>query len=95
MAAGLLVILLRSRSGGLRPRYRVGVGLLIFGSVYFLFMFVRLVIAIGGLSDVVFFQLYVPTFFHLTLASFVLVVGRYHMYESRRVHVPAEDSQVA
>ena len=83
VAVGLLVTLLRIRSGRMRPRYGVGVGLLVFGSVYFLVMLGRFIIAITGLSEAVFFQLYVPAFFHLVLSSFVLVVGTYHVLGSR------------
>ncbi len=61
------------------------VGLVIFGSVYFLVMFVQFIIAIAGLSKAVFFQLYGPAFFHLVLSSFVLLVGTYHVRESCRV----------
>jgi hypothetical protein len=83
IAAGLIVVVLRVRSGAMIPRRRLGVGLLIFGIVYFLVMAVRFGIAVAGVSDATFFRLYVPAFFHLGLSGFVMIVGKYHIRESR------------
>lgn len=52
-----------------QPRPRLGKGLLVFGSLYFITMIVRLI---------VWRQHYIPIFFHWVLASFFLVAGWYH-----------------
>lgn len=59
-----------------QPRPKLGVGLLIFGSLYFLAMIVRLAL---------WQKHYIPIFFHWVLASFLLVVGWYHWRRDRPI----------
>ncbi|WP_455198547.1 hypothetical protein [Kaarinaea lacus] len=61
-----------------------GIILLVAGAVYFSLMFVRLFIGVLGLSEVLWFNRPIPSFFHLVLASFVLLLGRYHFRFSRQ-----------
>lgn len=57
---------------------RKGKWLLIFGSLYFLSMAIRFAVGLSGLSALPWFQKVIPAFFHLVLASFVLLLGAYH-----------------
>lgn len=56
------------------PKRHVGIGLIIFGSIYFLSMIVRYFIQ--GFS--------IPVVFHWVLASYILVLGYYHVTRSVR-----------
>jgi hypothetical protein len=84
LAAQLLIIAFmartatRFRRGDVVPRYRLGVWLLVLGSVYFLTMFFRLVLGLTVLRESRWFSAYLPTTFHLVLASWLLLVGRFH-----------------
>ncbi len=60
------------------PRRGLGTGLLIFGSLYFLVMIARYVIRMTLLPEGRWFGGTIPIFFHLVLASFLLVLGWYH-----------------
>ena len=60
------------------PRYRVGLSLLPVGGVYFSLMFSRLIIGAFSLSDNPWWNKPIPSFFHLVLASFLIVVGYFH-----------------
>jgi len=53
--------------------------LLIFGTIYLLGMVLRLGLGLTLFSDDRWFANHIPTFFHLVLASWVLVVGRVYM----------------
>jgi len=58
--------------------------LLVFGATYFLIMLFRLcvslsVIHLPGLSDLAWFQRPLPSFFHLVLASFILILARCYL----------------
>ncbi len=65
------------------PNAKKGKQLLIFGAVYFIVMSIRLAISLSplqlssshlaGVSDISWFQRPLPSFFHLVLASFVLI----------------------
>ena len=64
------------------PRYRLGVVLRAVGTLYFCIMFVRLLISLFGLSNDIWFSRPIPSFFHLILASYLFLVGRYHLIKS-------------
>ena len=64
------------------PRRGVGVALLAGGGVYFVTMLGRLMIGLFFLPGHYWFGQYLPTLFHLVLASFVLLVGTYHFSRS-------------
>ena len=49
------------------------------GSVYAVVMIGRLVVGLTGLSPNPWFSNYLPTFFHIVLAAFMLVAGAFHL----------------
>lgn len=57
---------------------------LIFGTIYFSSMFIRLVAGLTALNHVAWFAKPLPAFFHLVLASFILVLGRYLLIMERQ-----------
>ncbi|WP_455217425.1 hypothetical protein [Kaarinaea lacus] len=61
-----------------------GIILLVAGALYFSLMFVRFFIGVFGLSELTWFSRPIPSFFHLVLASFVLLIGHYHFRYSRQ-----------
>ena len=68
----------RFGNGEVVPRRRRGVFFLFFGSVYFLTMFARLVLGLTVYRESRWFTSYIPTVFHLVLASWLLLYGHYH-----------------
>ena len=63
------------------PRLRIKPGTLdflgIFSVHYFSFMFLRLVIALSGISTLPWFELPLPALFHLVLASYLFCITRH------------------
>lgn len=70
--------------GTVRPRRVIGGWLLVLGSVYFLSMTVRLILGLTVLADYAWFARPLPAFFHMVLASGVLVAGHYHWTRAKR-----------
>lgn len=68
--------------GALRRRRRLGWTLLALGGIYFLGAAFRLIAGVTFLSDVSFFARSVPSFFHIVLASMVLIAARLHLRAS-------------
>ncbi len=66
-------------SGAVIVRRRKGKWLLALGAVYFASMAIRLTIGLVDSAPSPWFQKTIPAFFHLVLASFVLLIGAYHM----------------
>jgi hypothetical protein len=64
--------------GAVRARRAVGAAALMFGGVYFAGMGARLVLGFTALSHLRWFASPVPTLFHLVLAGWVLLYGRFH-----------------
>jgi len=64
--------------GAVKPRRPIGLAAIAVGGVYFLGMVARLVLGATVLSDVRWFASPVPTLFHLVLAGYLLLVGRFH-----------------
>ena len=64
--------------GDVKPRRAVGVLALTLGGLYFAAMVVRLVLGLTALSGLRWFASPLPTVFHLVLAAFVLLYGRFH-----------------
>lgn len=60
------------------PRRRIGLAVIIFASLYFIAMFLRLALGLTILSDNRWFSSYLPAFFHLVLASYLLLYGHFH-----------------
>lgn len=77
IAAGASVALRFSRSS-VAPRRTVGRVCLIIGFVYFAVMAVRLVLGLALFAGHPWFGKLIPAFFHLVLASFILVAGHFH-----------------
>lgn len=65
------------------PRRRLGSGLVIFGSVYFVVMVIRYVIRMSLYPHERWTGGSIPIFFHWVLASAILLVGRYHWINTR------------
>ena len=63
---------------GIEPSQRSAWLWLSFGGVYALAMATRLVLGLTVLSSHYWFANHLPTFFHLVLASFLLVAGSFH-----------------
>jgi uncharacterized protein len=70
-------------TGRIRPNFILGNVLLIIGGTYFIGMLIRLSLGLTLYSDHRWFSNHLPTFFHLVLASFLLLVGHFH-YWSRK-----------
>jgi hypothetical protein len=71
----------KASTGRLSPRPGIGLALLIAGGIYFVSMIARLAIGLVWLRESPFFARPVPTFFHLVLASFLIVCGWWHRRE--------------
>jgi hypothetical protein len=97
VAAQILIIAWFARTswrfgkGDVVPHYRRGVFFLAFGSLYFLFMLARLLLGLTIMRDSRWFTSYLPTGFHLVLASWLLVYGQFH----RRYGVRGETAPAA
>lgn len=73
------------RRGIVVPRRRLGAILLIFASLYAVGMLGRLLLGLTVLSDHSWFNHYLPTLFHLVLATFIGIVGHFHFqYKTRQ-----------
>lgn len=75
----MAVVALRISKNLVVPRHRLGNVLQIIGVIYFGIMLIRLLISVFGLSDAIWFNRPIPAFFHLVLASFLILCGRYHL----------------
>lgn len=69
---------LQFSSGTVRPRQRLGKLMLVLGGIYFGVMLIRLLLGLTILGDQRWFASRVPTFFHLVLASYLLLYGHFH-----------------
>lgn len=63
----------------LLPNARLGKGLFVFGSIYLGAMIARYIIRMALYPDQRWFGGTIPIFFHWVLASFILLVGTYHL----------------
>jgi hypothetical protein len=70
--------------GKVRPARRSGRLALAFGVVYFAVMFLRLLLGVTALSDVRWFASPLPAFFHLVLATYLLLCGYWHVHTAAR-----------
>lgn len=68
----------RLSAARMRPRRTFGRVLLLLGALYFGLMLGRLVLGWTLLAHVPWFAKSIPAFFHLVLASIVLLVGHFH-----------------
>jgi hypothetical protein len=72
----------RFGSGLIEPSPRLGRAALHFGTVYFVVMLVRLLLGVTVLAHVRWFASPLPAFFHLVLASYVVLFGLVHRGDS-------------
>ena len=70
----------RFSKGNVTPHRRRGVWVTAFGVVYFGGMLARLILGLTVMGESRWFTSYLPTFFHLVLASFVLLYGHFHLH---------------
>jgi hypothetical protein len=87
LVASQLVILaamawaaVRLSSGRVAPSRRTGLVLLWAGAVYFGTMLIRLIVGLVVPDPGRWFASLLPTLFHLVLASFLLVLARFHLH---------------
>jgi hypothetical protein len=71
-----LWLIARLWTGSLRRRPRLGLACLVFGAIYFAFMFFRLIAGLTFLAGAPFFGAILPAIFHLVLATMLLITGR-------------------
>jgi hypothetical protein len=64
--------------GKTHPLRRFGMVIIIFGSLYFLLMLLRLLLGLTIFSEHRWFASYLPAFFHLVLASYLFLYGHFH-----------------
>lgn len=64
--------------GAVSARRDLGVNVLVIASIYFVVMLARLVLGMTILSEHRWFASPLPAFFHLVLASFLLLYGHFH-----------------
>lgn len=64
--------------GEVIARRRIGTLMLVLGGVYFVVMLIRFVLGMTILSEHRWFASPLPAFFHLVLASFLLLYGHFH-----------------
>lgn len=75
----MLIVAKKHAKGEAQPRASLGVRLLLIGAVYFLAMAARLVIGLAGWSETPWFQRPIPAFFHLVLATYLLMLAAFHL----------------
>ena len=75
--AAMVVVIARVRTDAIAPRPWKRQVCLAIGSAYLAVMAFRLVAGLTFLSDYAWFAQTLPTFFHIVLATFVLMLGRY------------------
>ena len=62
----------------LAPDVRIGRVFVVLGGIYFTVMLLRLLLGLTLLASVPWFAKSIPAFFHLVLASMLLLIGHYH-----------------
>ena len=76
-------VILRLCVGAVVPSAKLGRVILLLGGMYFGLMCLRLIIGSTIMPDHVWFGAKLPALFHLVLASFVLLYGRFHTTAGR------------
>jgi hypothetical protein len=79
----MLRISQRVRQGTLAPRARLGRGLAWAGWIYMTAALLRLAIGMSVPTAPAWFRTWIPGFFHLVLAGFVLSLAAYHQSRTR------------
>ncbi len=70
-------------SDKIRPNAQIGYSLIAIGTFYFVVMLFRLIGGLTLLQDIKWFTYPIPSFFHLVLASFIILFGYVHLSISR------------
>lgn len=63
---------------------KMGIVLLLLGTLYFSVMLIRLLVGFADMSEAVWFHRPIPSIFHLVLATFVLLVGHFHYTQANQ-----------
>lgn len=90
LAAQFLILLLMTwtinaiHRGRLEANKAWGEGLVLLAGWYFALMCLRLTLGLTLLADYRWFSSHIPSLFHLILASFVWLVGQYHLQQGLR-----------
>lgn len=61
------------------PFSKLGRGFLIFGTIYFILMVIRYILQMIIYPETRWFGRTIPIFLHLVLATFLILVGKYHL----------------
>ncbi len=72
-------VIIKMRAGAISPNEKLGLALLLFGGIYLLIMSFRLLAGLSFGENNFWLGALLPTIFHLVLASFVLLLGLFHM----------------
>ncbi len=67
------------------PNYKAGRFYLAAGAVYFTVILCRMIVAATLVTEIRWFNTEIPNFFHLVLASFLLVMGRFHFKYGKQI----------
>ena len=84
----------RFGAGRVQPSRRLGQVSLAFGVIYFAVMLVRFVLGLSALADVRWFASPLPAFFHLVLATYVVLFGLVHLDAAGTPAPPADEHPV-
>lgn len=74
----------RFSKNNLHPRRTLGTIIIIFASLYFLVMLLRLLLGLTILNENRWFASYLPAFFHLVLASYLFLYGHFHFRHGKQ-----------
>lgn len=77
--AAMLYVTFRMQTGALVPSRHLGFGLAWAGAVYMTFSIGRIAVGLAMPDAHSWFRTWIPAFFHLVLAGFVLTVSVYHL----------------
>lgn len=75
-------------TGTAQPNRKTGRFCLLFGIIYFSIMLFRLVAGLTFTPDHVWLGAKLPAFFHLVLASFLLILGHFHFKFGKNISKP-------
>jgi hypothetical protein len=70
------------QTGILIPSHRTGLALAWFGWIYMTGSLIRIAIGLAMPDAPAWFSTWIPAFFHVVLAGFVLILSSYHRYQT-------------
>lgn len=74
-----LKIIYKIASYKIKPNVKIGYTLITFSTLYFTIMLFRLLAGLTLLKEIKWFVYPIPSFFHLVLASFLILFGYFHL----------------